>query len=62
MWEDEFNCPDGDSPSNDPIPVGLDGFCWFIGAEMEFKLSEVLDGSGVSRGGVHSSKNRVEVD
>ena len=29
---------------------------------MKFKFSKVLNGSGVSRGGVHASKNDIEID
>ena len=62
MWKDEFDCSESDSPSNDPVPMGFDRFCWFSSSKMEFKFSEVLNGSGVSRSGVHSSKNGIQVD
>ena len=50
VWKNEFDHPESNSPSIDPVSVGFNSFCWFSGSTIELKFSEVIDGSGVSCG------------
>jgi len=42
------------SPCNNPVSVGFNGFSWLCGTKMQFEVSDVFDSSVIRGGGVHA--------
>jgi hypothetical protein len=54
MWENELCCLEDSSPSDNPIPMGLNGFGGFGSAKMQLEVTDVLDCPIVHTSGVHA--------